>query len=329
MSAEVLVIIVNYNSGSRVKRTLAALEEQSFRDFEVVVFDNASSDGSAEGLAASFPLRLVRHGTNIGFAAANNRAAEGTSADYLAFLNPDAYPEPDWLEQLMAATRRYGDVAAFGSTQLSAENPSILDGAGDAYHVFGVPWRGGFGWPVAALPPEGECFAPCAAAALYRRPDFEALGGFDESFFCYGEDVDLGFRLRLHGRRAIQVAAARVLHEGSAITGRRSDFTIFHGHRNRIWTYVKNMPGPLLLIGLPFHLMVNLYLLGRFTLLGSGLAYLRALFAAARGLPRILGERRKISRSRKARLSEIARALAWSPLKLMRRKPDVRRVNAP
>lgn len=325
----VAVIIVNFNSGGRLARAIAALERQTFRDFEVVVFDNASGDGSAEVASASIPVRIVRNGTNIGFAAANNRAAAGLSAEWLAFLNPDAYPEPDWLEALMAATARHPGVEAFGSTQIDAGDPARLDGAGDAYHVFGAPYRGHFGWPVGRLPEEGECFAPCAAAALWRRRAFEALGGFDESFFCYGEDVDLGFRHRLAGGRAVQVAAARVLHEGSGVTGRRSAFTTYHGHRNRIWTWMKNMPGPLFWPALPFQAALDLYLLVRLGLIGLGPPYVRALAAALVGAPRIWRERMKIQAARRIGAKELAPMLTWSPWKLMRREADLRPVRRP
>jgi GT2 family glycosyltransferase len=321
----VTVIIVNYNSGGRLRRTLACLDAQTFRDFEAIVFDNHSADGSAaEGEPHAFALETIRSGANIGFAAGNNRAAAQARGQWLAFLNPDAYPEPEWLAELMAATRRHPHADAFGSTQIDANNPSRLDGAGDGYHVFGVPWRGHFGWPVKSLPPEGECFAPCAAAALYRREAFLALGGFDESFFCYGEDVDLGFRLRLAGGRAIQVPAARVLHEGSGITGRRSAFTIFHGHRNRIWTFVKNMPGEIFWPMLPFHVAVNAYLLLRFSLIGSGGAYARALGAALSGMGGAWRARRRVQIARRAELGAIAKALTWSPLKPARREADIR-----
>jgi len=320
----VAVIIVNYESGERLKRAIACLELQTFRDFDVFVFDNGSRDGSAAH-ARSDKLRIetILNGENIGFAAGNNRVAARAAGEWLAFLNPDAYPDPDWLAELMAATARH-DADAFGSTQIDANDPARLDGAGDAYHVFGVPYRGHFGWPAARLPEEGECFAPCAAAALWRRSRFLALGGFDESFFCYGEDVDLGFRLRLAGGRAMQIPGAKVLHEGSGITGRRSDFTIFHGHRNRIWTFIKNMPALIFWAALPFHLLVNLYLIGRFTLIGSGRAYWKALMAAAAGTPRIWSERRRVQRSRQASIGKVARALTWSPLKLARREADVK-----
>lgn len=327
MSVKATVIIVNFNSGARLERALGCLARQTLQDFDVIVFDNGSKDGSERTAPPpSLRIQTIANAENIGFAAANNRAAALAAGEWLAFLNPDAYAEPGWLGELVAAAARYPRVRAFGSTQIDASEPTRLDGAGDAYHVFGVPYRGHFGWPLARLPDEGECFAPCAAAAFWSRETFLSLGGFDESFFCYGEDVDLGFRHRLAGGRSIQVPRAVVRHEGSGITGRRSDFTVFHGHRNRIWTFVKNMPSPLFEAALPFHLLINAYLLIRLSLIGSGRAYVRALIAAARGMRPVLAARRRVQAGRAASVGDTARALTWSPIKLARRSADIRPV---
>ena len=208
----VTIIIVNYNAGHKLARCLAHLAKQSCRNFETIVVDNGSTDDSiAAALADGASFELIEAGKNLGFAAANNLAAKTARGEWLAFLNPDAYATPTWLEELLNAAERYPDADAFGSTQYCAENPAKLDGAGDVYHIAGVPYRGHFGWPAAKLPAEGETFAACAAAALYRRKTFDALDGFDERFFCYGEDVDLGFRLRLRGGRTIQAPKAVVL----------------------------------------------------------------------------------------------------------------------
>lgn len=322
---KVSVLIVNYNSGERLARCLAHLEAQRFKDFEIIVVDNASTDGSERAATASaLNPTLIRAGDNLGFAAGNNLGANSAAGEWLAFLNPDAYAAPDWLLAFAEAIEKYRGVDAFGSTQLKADNPALIDGAGDAYHVFGIPYRGHHGWPALTLPPDGECFAPCAAAAFYRRATFESLGGFDESFFCYGEDVDLGFRLRLAGGRVVQLSRARVLHEGSGVTGRNSDFTLYHGHRNRIWTYFLNMPLIYLVPTAPFHLLANMYLLMRFMAVGGLRAYLRALRDGFGGLPGLKARRRERLSARKSSLIALARALTWSPLKPMRREADIR-----
>jgi GT2 family glycosyltransferase len=318
----VSVLIVNYNSGDRLARCIEALAMQRFREFEVVVVDNASTDGSQE--AAKTRARLIRLKSNTGFAAGSNRAAAEAAGGLLVFLNPDAYPEPNWLEALVDAAERFPDTDAFGSLQVMAEDPARLDGAGDVYFFPGLPYRGGFGRPLSDAPEEGEIFSPCAAGALYRRPAFEALGGFDESYFCYGEDVDLGFRLRLAGGHAIHVPTAILRHEGSGVTGRRSDFALYHGYRNRLTTYLKAMPLPLLLLGLPVHVLYGVALGVMLTLRGTGGAYWRGIGDALDRLPRTLAARRALRASRTAKTRSIARALTWSPFKPLRRRADVK-----
>lgn len=323
----VSVIVVNYNAGDRIERCLKMLTAQSYQDFEVIIVDNASSDDSLVTARKAAPTAvLIENSANLGFAAANNIAASVAAGEWLAFLNPDAYPAPDWLEMLLDATTRFPWADAFGSTQIDAADPEVIDGAGDVFHVFGIPYRGHYGWPVSELPPEGECFAPCAAAALYRASVFRALGGFDDSFFCYGEDVDLGFRLRLAGGRAVQVAGAIVHHEGSGISGRYSEFTVYHGNRNRIWTVWKNMPGVFFWPLLPLQILTNLYLLARSFSMGVGPAFWRAVRDGYAAFPALAARRSDIQRARRVRLADLARALTWSPLKVSRREANLRAI---
>jgi len=282
------------------------------------VVDNASADDSLAGAAHALAdprLRLDRLSDNIGFAAANNRAAAACRSAWIALLNPDAFPEPGWLAALLAAARRYPDVAMFGSTQLAALQAGRLDGAGDQYLFAGLPWRGGYGAPTAALPPEGEVFAPCAAAALYRRDAFAAAGGFDQRYFCYVEDVDLAFRLRLAGARCVQVRDAVVRHVGGGTSGNgggASDFARYHGTRNLIWTFVKCMPAPLFWPLLPVHAACVLVLCVRALLRGRPRPVWRGVAAAIGGLAPVIAQRRRVQSTRAASSGAIARVLCWS-----------------
>lgn len=300
MTPSASVVVVNWNSGPWLSRTLAGLARQTVDDFEVIVVDNASSDDS---LAQAMPLlpraRLLRQTRNLGFAAANNLAARAASGRWLALLNPDAIPEPDWLERLLAATIVHPAFTVFGSRQILAEQPGRIDGIGDAYHVSGLAWRMGHGADMAGTGKRpAEIFSPCAAAALYRRDQFLTIGGFDENFFCYLEDVDLGFRLRLAGTRALYVPDAVVHHAGSASSGRHSDFTIYHSQRNLVWTFFRNMPAPLLLAYLPAHIALNIFALLHFARKGKGTIAIKAKYDALRRLPEVLGERHAIQKRR-------------------------------
>jgi GT2 family glycosyltransferase len=295
------VVIVNYNAGPHLAKVIQSLQIQTFRDFRILVVDNGSTDGSLEGLApGAIPLEIVPAGRNLGFAAGNNLAIRRhVSAEWLALLNPDAFPHPDWLQELMAAAAAHTDYQFFGCRMLDATDPTRLDGVGDVYHVSGLYWREGHGrrdGPVHRT--SKEIFSPCAAAALYRTEDVLEIGGFDEDFFCYGEDVDLAFRLRLAGRRCLYVAESVVEHMGSGIVGLRSDFQLYHGHRNLFWVYVKNMPGWLFWAYLPYHLILNLYSLFIFTIRGRGRPLWRAKLDALRGLGCAWAKRRQIQARR-------------------------------
>ncbi len=323
--ARVAVIVVAYQSRPHLQRCMDALAAQTLRDFELVVWDNGSSDAALEALRAPAQA-IVRRSANLGFAAANNRAAALTRAPAIALLNPDAFPEPDWLERLVAALDADPAAGAIGSLQLDDADPTRLDGAGDVYHAFGIPFRGGYGAPRPPTIPAGEVFGPCAAAALYRREAFEALGGFDESFFCYCEDVDLAFRLRAAGWRCWFEPRAVVRHVGSASAGLRSPFAVRHGVRNRLWTFVKNMPTPLFIALAPAHMAMTAGLWLRDAVRDPAAA--RATAAGLRqglaGLPRIWRARRAAQAAHATPWWRLARALTWSPWTLARRAPDIR-----
>ncbi|MEM1381211.1 MAG: glycosyltransferase family 2 protein [Pseudomonadota bacterium] len=317
----VAVIIVNFNAGDRLLKCLAALEAQTRPADAVFVADNASTDGSAKKAQAAFPsATFLFNDSNLGFAEANNRAVAAVDTEWVALLNPDAYPEPGWLEALFDAATTTANVGAVGSLQIDALDPARLDGAGDNLHVFGVPYRGFLHQPLDHAPPSGVVLSPCAAAALYRRDLFLELGGFDGRFFCYCEDVDLGARFHHYGYETVQANKAVVHHEGSAITGRQSDFTVYHGHRNRVWLFAKTMPPLLFWLMLPAHLLVNLAFVVKFAPTPIGRSYRRGIIDGLRAMPRLRRERKG-----KPSLTSwgFARLLVWSPFALMARRGKV------
>jgi GT2 family glycosyltransferase len=310
----VAVVIVNWNSWALLARCLEALSAQTYRDFGITIIDNASSDEMPLQLLAAYPqAKLVRNIANFGFAAANNLAVSKYTgnSEWIALINPDAFAEPHWLEELLAGAKSNPGFDMFGSKLLNATDPLILDGVGDAYHLSGRVWREGKGLPVSAVG-ENECevFSPCAASALYRRSALLEVGGFDEDFFCYVEDVDLGFRLRLAGHRCLYVPKSVVHHVGSGTTGgQNSDFSVYHGHRNLVWTFVKDMPGLLFWLLLPLHLVLNLASIIWFAFRGQGRVVWRAKRDALLGLPKMWRKRQQIQKSRIASISDIWRVL--------------------
>jgi len=321
----VTVIIVNYNGGAFIQTALDHLRTQTTPATEIIIVDNASTDRSADRLDLSGlqGARLVRLEENLGFAAANNLAAREARGDWLALLNPDTEADGAWLEQLCEAAARHPQATCFASAQIDAADPRRLDGAGDCYSVVGFPWRGGFGNSVELMPEEGECFSPCGASMFIRKDTFMKAGGFDESYFCYCEDVDLGYRLRLAGGTCIFVPSAIILHHGSATTGRYSEFTVRLGTRNRLTTYLKNTPLLLLIASLPAHVLMTgvLYVSAigtskaRSIRLGLGEALAR--------LPETMKARARVQRGKKLSSLQISRAMSWSVLRMGRRRCHV------
>jgi GT2 family glycosyltransferase len=238
-------------------------------------------------------------------------AAASAESEWIALINPDAFAAPSWLEDLMAAAMANPRFDVFGSKLIKADQPTLLDGAGDAYHMSGLVWRMGHG---AALPTQKEgvheIFSPCAGAALYRRSALRETGGFDEDYFCYVEDVDLGFRLRLAGYRCLYVPKSIAHHVGSGTTGgQHSAFALYHGHRNLVWTFFKNMPGILFWLLLPLHIALNLISIVLFSVRGHGKIILRAKRDACLGLPEMWHKRQHIQRNRVATIGAIWRQL--------------------
>lgn len=317
------VLIVNYNAGPHLAACLAHLQAQTLNDFEVIVIDNASSDDSLAAARRQVEgdgrFRFDATGRNLGFAAGNNRAAAQAVAPWLALLNPDAFAAPDWLDQLLVATQRHPTVAMFGSTQVNARQPDRLDGAGDCYLFLGQAWRGGHDWPLTALPPEGEVFSPCAAAALFRADAFHAAGGFDEAFFCYMEDVDLAFRLRLAGERAMQIPAARVRHVGGG-SGSTGEFAVYHGLRNSVWCFVKNTPAALLWPLLPLHVLAMILVVLKKSVRGEAGAW-RGLSHGLLGLRQVWPARAGVQRGRRLSALSLLNSQSLNPLACLTRRP--------
>ncbi|MEY2759336.1 MAG: hypothetical protein RIR33_3114 [Pseudomonadota bacterium] len=335
----VSVVVVNHNGGDYLRGCLASLARQTYTNFETIVIDNASSDGSLDRIGEMPPgTQIVRQDSNLGFAGGNNVGARLARGQWLALLNPDAEAAPDWLAAMMHAVERRPTHRMVACLQISLHQPDLLDGAGDCYLAYGFAWRGGFGHRLAAAPGEGECFSPCGAAALYPRDLFLEAGGFEERYFCYHEDVDLGFRLRIRGERCQLAPDAVVRHAGSGISGRASRFAVFHGVRNGIWTYVRNMPGGLLLLTFPVWLAGTVLLIARGGARGVFVPTCQGVWAAIAGIGPMLKTRREQQLQRRIPAGALAAHLVWNPFRYLGRsivvkpfaedQPEIRRTSA-
>ena len=308
------VVIVAYRSRDDLLKSLLHLERQTLAPARTIVVDNEAASGTPAAVRERFPgVQVIDAGENLGFAAGNNRGfLECQDCEWIALLNPDAFPAPTWLERLHDAACRNPAFSFFGSRLVAAEDPERLDGTGDAYHVSGFAWRRDHGRPTAAVSEEEvEVFGPCAAAAMYLRTPVVDLGGFDERYFCYFEDVDLAFRLRLAGHRCLSVPSSVVQHRGSSTTGRESSFTLYHSHRNMVWTWLRDMPGPLAVAYAPQFLATTALAVVWYGSRGELRTIVRAKRDGFRELPRLARERRALQLGRrvssKALLAQLAR----------------------
>jgi GT2 family glycosyltransferase len=303
---DVSVIVVNFNGRQWLDGCLSAVEEQDGVRAEIVLVDNASTDGSAEFVRENFPrVRLVSLSENRGFAGGSNAGSAVGRGRYLAFLNNDARPDRSWLRSLLAALERTPQAAIAASQIVRMDHPTVVDSAGDGWFTIGGAFKRGFGQPASEWSEGGEVFGACGAACLIRREVFERVGGFDESFFVAFEDVDLSYRVRLAGGTCIYEPDAVVQHAGSATLGRLSRQAVYYGQRNLEWVYLKNTPGLLLLRTLPGHLIYMCSAALYFLFRGRLLDFVAAKAAAVAGVGVVLRRRRAVQRSRQASIRSL------------------------
>lgn len=295
------VVIANYNGARHLPVLLAALRRQSFGDFETIVVDDASSDGSVELVERDFPeVRVVVNRANAGFAAACNTGAAAAYGRYIIQLNSDTEPADDWLAALAQAIVAHPHAVAVASKLLLFDRRDVIHSAGDLLGRDGVAHnRGVWEQDRGQYDARTQVFGACGGAAVWRRDAWQALGGFDESFWMYMEDVDLSFRARLAGGEVVFAPDARVYHHLSATGG--DVLASYYVGRNSVWLLAKNMPTPLLLRNLPqilgAQLGVTIDALRNWR--GEAArARLRGQWDGLRTLPRLAAQRRTIQRRR-------------------------------
>lgn len=283
----VSVVIVNWNGRRWLEQCLPTVAAQTYPRLEIIVVDNGSTDGSVAWLAQSWPdVRVLPLAANVGFAPANNRGIAAARGALILTLNNDTLLEADCMAQLVAAMADAG-IGMAAPQILLWRDPARLDSAGIEVDWAGFAWQRGHGQAAKTADAPQDVFGPSAAAALYRRDLLCALGGFDDAFFAYYEDVDLAWRLQRAGWRCRYAPAARVRHWHSATGGQNEPFKQFLLGRNRWWALLKNYPLPRLLWTWPLLLALDGTAVIRQMLRLRSLAPLNGRWQALRGAGQI------------------------------------------
>ncbi len=307
-------------AGEVLEACLRALESQTVDDLEVIVIDNS---GTGNVRAPGRRVRVIANAQNVGFGAAVNQAFRASAAPYLATLNDDAVADPRWLERLLADADAHPEAGMFAS-EVRLAGTGRLDSAGMLIAADGSGKQRGHEEPPGAFAEAREALFPSGSAALYRRTMLEQIGLFDESFFLYCEDTDLGLRARWAGWECRYVPGSVVEHRYSHSAGRASPLKAYYVERNRIYTIIRNFPArmlcaaPLASLGRYFWHLAALWQ-GRgksaeFRRAGYSAALLpamtlRAYLATLVRLPALLGARRQIRATRKISSAEFRNLL--------------------
>ena len=276
---EVSVIIPNFNGMAYLDGVLSGLECQTVRNFEVILVDNGSSDGSCAFVASSYPWgHMIELPENFGFCKAVNEGIKASRAPYVLLLNNDIEVTPDFIEEMLAAIRRHKKAFSCAARMIQFHDRDRLDDAGNYYCALGWAYARGKGKDIHTCEKEEKIFASCAGAAIYRRKIFEKIGYFDEEHFAYLEDMDVGYRARINGYENWYAPKAMVYHVGSGTSGSRyNHFKTRYSSRNNVYLIYKNMPLLQIILNLPFLIVGFGTKLLFFTLKGFGKEYLAGI----------------------------------------------------
>lgn len=291
MQIKVSVIIPNYNGEEYLENCIDSLMKQDVRSFEIIVIDDASNDESMKRIVEKYPengafprTRYVQHEENKGFCHSVNEGIALAEAPYVILLNNDTVAETSFVKEMFYAIRRSEKIFSVQAKMLSMKDKEIIDDAGDYYCSLGWAYAAGKGKrasrkQVSRYEKERQIFAACGGAAIYRKEILQEIGGFDEQHFAYLEDIDIGYRAKLHGLKNLFTPKAIVYHAGSAASGSRyNKFKARLSARNSVYIIYKNMPGWQIIVNFP-HFVIGFSLKVIFYILkGMGNTYIKGLY---------------------------------------------------
>jgi len=325
------VVIVNWNRRNFLRACLASLARQTGAEFEAIVVDNGSSDGSPELAETEFGARVIRNAGNRGFCAANNQGIAAARGEFVALLNNDAEAEPGWLAALERACTRAPEVGMAASKVLVWEDPRRIDKAGHLIYPDGQnKGRGSGALDAGQFDREEEVLWPDGCAALYRKEMLDRIGGFDEDFFAYGDDAELGLRARIAGWKCIYTPEAVVRHHRGSTLGKDSAWRLELIERNRLLLAIKLFPLSLLWLN-PFYFAARVaaglwaarrgagdtaYFPGARGKWKMARAFVKADLGALKLLPRMWRKRKAVDRLRRLSPAQVRRLILAHRLSL-------------
>ena len=308
---EISVIIANWNGRHFLDDCLAALRRQTFRDFETILVDNGSGDGSADYVRQHFPeVRVLALSENLGFTGGNIAGYELARGSLIVLLNNDTEADSQWLQEIHKAGVLFPSAGSFASKMMYFDDRGRIENCGFEVAISGSAselGRDELDAPVWAQP--RKIFGACGGAATYRRSMLDDIGFLDPEFFMIYEDVDLSFRAQLSGYECVYLPKAIVYHRYRASIKTLPAMQVFYAQRNIELVYLKNLPAGLLLRSAPLRLGYEIGAALYFFRLGAGRPFLRAKLAALWKLPSTLRKRRTIQTRKVVTNSELCRVL--------------------
>jgi GT2 family glycosyltransferase len=315
MNGRVSVVIPNWNGKRFLAGCLDSLAQQTY-PVEIVVIDNGSKDGSVEFLESNYPqVKLIRFEVNTGFSVAVNAGIRASDSEFVALINNDTVLEPEWTSEMVRGLKEHPEAGSAGCKMLAFDDRALLDGAGDGYRRGGLPGRIGH-----REKDKGQFDTPryilgaCGGAAMYRRSMLDEIGLFDEDYFAYLEDVDLGLRAQNAGYKCWYVPTAIIYHLGCGTTGSGYHPLVVRLSSQNNWnTIIKNIPGPLLWKFLPHIAYWQLYYFAVVIVRGGQvIPWLEGTGRALGLLPRMLQKRAQIRDQRRVTVSYMEKIIVES-----------------
>ncbi len=318
---KVSIVILSFNGKELLQHCLKSLENQTYTDYEIVIIDNGSSDGTndaieqyMQGSSLADKTAMFRIEVNNGVAGGYSEGLRNAHSEYIALLNNDTEPKPEWLQELVSALDSSSETGICASKMI-VYGSDIIDCAGDGMSTLLKGYKRGEGDHISCFNQQEHIFAACAGAAIFRKTMLDETGFFDEDFFLLFEDVDLSFRAQLQGWKVLYVPTAVVEHKVRSSIGSMSDTAIYYAARNAELLRIKNIPLGIFLRNLPSYLAGSImdffYIAVKNKKAGL---YLKAKLDAVKMFPLMLKKRKSIMKNRKVSDTYIASLMTsiWS-----------------